>query len=61
MAGRCWRPLPRVLARLLGRLLPHLLQAEGPVPLQGHVRGGLQQLLQEAGRAAVAGPSGLGP
>lgn len=32
MAGRCWRPLPRVLARLPGRLLPHLPATTSPLP-----------------------------
>ena len=53
-------PIPTMLkhrgdllpAQEAGGLLPHVLQAEGPVPLQGHVRGGLQQLPQEASCAA---------
>lgn len=31
-AGRCWRPLPRVLRAALGRLLPHLPAAASPRP-----------------------------
>lgn len=41
-----------------GRLLPHLLQAEGADPVQGHVPGHLQPLHEEeAGGAGGAGAS----